>query len=242
MIGITDWRAAQCEAQGVNFRYNTFAEAEDVLALTPDVAIIATGGLARTELFEQGNDLVVSAWDILSGDVKPGENVLLFDEVGDYAGIQAAQMLAESGAKLEMMTPHQALSVEVSGITLVPFMRQMQDRDVRFTVTYRVTGVERDGNRLLAHIGSDYMELTQTREVDQVVVNSGIDPLDDLYFDLKPQSRNLGAVDYDALLDGTPQSLNGGPDGFQLFRIGDAVSSRNTHAAILDAFRLMRAY
>jgi len=242
MIGITDWRAAQCEAQGVNFRYNTFAEAEDVLALTPDVAIIATGGLARTELFEQGNDLVVSAWDILSGDVKPGENVLLFDEVGDYAGIQAAQMLAESGAKLEMMTPHQALSVEVSGITLVPFMRQMQDRDVRFTVTYRVTGVERDGNRLLAHIGSDYMELTQTREVDQVVVNSGIDPLDDLYFDLKPQSRNLGAVDYDALLNGTPQSLNGGPDGFQLFRIGDAVSSRNTHAAILDAFRLMRAY
>jgi hypothetical protein len=139
-----------------------------------------------------------------------------------------------------MMTPHQALSVEVSGITLVPFMRQMQDRDVRFTVTYRVTGVERDGNRLLAHIGSDYMDLDQTREVDQVVVNSGVDPLDALYFDLKPKSQNLGAVDYDALIDGTPQTLNGGPGGFQLFRIGDAVSSRNTHAAILDAFRLMR--
>ena len=28
--------------------------------------------------------------------------------------------------------------------------------------------------------------------------------------------------------------------GFQLFRIGDAVSSRNVHAAILDAFRLCR--
>jgi hypothetical protein len=28
--------------------------------------------------------------------------------------------------------------------------------------------------------------------------------------------------------------------GFQLFRIGDAVAARNTHAAIYDALRLMK--
>jgi len=48
-------------------------------------------------------------------------------------------------------------------------------------------------------------------------------------------------VDNDALIAGEPQSLNTNPDGkFQLFRIGDAVSARNTHAAIYDALRLMK--
>jgi hypothetical protein len=30
------------------------------------------------------------------------------------------------------------------------------------------------------------------------------------------------------------------PEGFMLFRIGDAVSARNTHAAIYDALRLVK--
>ena len=32
---------------GVEFRFNTWAEAADVLALRPDVVIVATGGLPR---------------------------------------------------------------------------------------------------------------------------------------------------------------------------------------------------
>ena len=44
-----------------------------------------------------------------------------------------------------------------------------------------------------------------------------------------------------ALIAGHPQSLTRNPDGaFQLFRIGDAVSARNTHAAIYDALRLVK--
>jgi hypothetical protein len=72
------------------------------------------------------------------------------------------------------------------------------------------------------------------------VVNHGTLPLDDLYFALKPLSVNLGAVDYDALIEGQAQTLAGGPSGFQLFRIGDAVEARNTHAAIYDALRLVK--
>jgi N-methyl-L-proline demethylase len=45
----------------------------------------------------EGNDLVVSAWDILSGDAKPGANVLIYDDAGDHAAMQAAQMIAEAG-------------------------------------------------------------------------------------------------------------------------------------------------
>ena len=239
MIGIIDWRMAQCAARGVAFHFNTWAEAGEVLELKPDVVIVATGGLPEKDILRFGNDLTVSAWDILSGDVKPGSNVLLYDDAGDHTAMQAAQLLAEAGAQVEVMTPDRSFAPEVMAMNLVPYMRAMQDKKVTFTVTYRLTGVERDGNQIKATIDSDYMKLGKTAHYDQVVVNHGTQPIADLYFELKPLSVNGGAVDYDALIEGRPQEVTGGPGGFQLFRIGDAVEARNIHAAIYDALRLV---
>lgn len=241
MIGIIDWRMAQCAAHGVEFRFNTFADAADVLAEKPDVVIIATGGLPQKDVLETGNDLTVSAWDILSGDVKPGTNVLLYDDAGDHTALQAAQFLAEAGSTVEVMTPDRSFAPEVMAMNLVPYMRALQDKPVTFTVTYRLLAAEREGNRMKAVVGSDYLtEMRHERHFDQIVVNHGTQPLVDIYFDLKPQSENLGAVDYEALIAGRPQTMDGGPAGFRLYRIGDAVSARNTHAAIYDALRLVK--
>jgi NADPH-dependent 2,4-dienoyl-CoA reductase/sulfur reductase-like enzyme len=173
--------------------------------------------------------------------VKPEREVLVFDDAGDHAALQAGEIIAASGAKLEIMTPDRSFAPEVMAMTLVPYMRTLQRGDVRFTVTFRLQSVAREGERLLAVVGSDYGGVHQERRVDQVVVNHGTRPLDALYFDLKPLSRNLGAVDHDQLLAGIPQSVLSNADGaFQLFRIGDAVSARNTHAAIYDALRLVK--
>ena len=238
MLSIIDWRMAQCAARDVAFRFNHWAEAADVTALHPDIVIIATGGLPQTEVSATGNDLVVSAWDILSGDAKPGTRVLIHDEAGDHAGLQAAEMIARTGAHVEIITPDRSFAPEVMGMNLVPYMRALQPLDVRFTVARRLRDVHRAGNMLTAVIGTDYSDHTEMRDFDQVVVNHGTLPLDALYFELKPLSRNRGAVDYDALIDGRPQP--GGADGFALYRIGDAVAARNTHAAIHDALRLMK--
>ena len=239
MISIIDWRMSQCEASGVTFKFNTLADAQVVLAESPDVVIIATGGLPHTDVLSSGNELVASSWDILSGDVKPGRNVLLFDDAGDHSALQAAEVIAATGAKVEIMTPDRSFAPEVMAMNLVPYMRSLQKLDVTFTVTYRLQSVRRDGDALVASVGSDYGGVNKERRVDQVVVNHGTLPLDDLYFELKPQSVNEGAVNYTALLAGQPQSGSSTSAGqFQLFRIGDAVSARNTHAAIFDALRL----
>ncbi|WP_333816985.1 NADH:flavin oxidoreductase [Tabrizicola sp.] len=237
MIGIIDWRMAQCTAKGVEFRFNTWAEAADVLAENPDVVVIATGGMPQTDILSAGGDLVVSSWDIISGDVKPGANVLIYDDAGDHAALQAAQVVAEAGGKVEVMTRDRSFAPEVMAMNLVPYMRAMQDKDVTFTVTYRLLSVEKAGNQLQARVGSDYMKLDKTAVYDQVVVNAGTLPLADVYFALKPLSGNKGAVDYEALIDGRTQPE---VEGFQLYRIGDAVEARNTHAAIYDALRLVR--
>jgi hypothetical protein len=58
---------------------------------------------------------------------------------------------------------------------------------------------------------------------------------------LKPDSRNLGELSYDEFIAGERQSVVRNPAGkFQLFRIGDAVAARNTHAAIYDGLRLAK--
>lgn len=244
MISIIDWRMARCEEQGVSFRFNTLADPSTVLAEKPDVVIIATGGLPHTEVLSAGNDLVVSAWDILSGDAKPGKNVLLYDDAGDHAALQAADVIAQTGATLEVMTPDRSFSPEVMAMNLVPYMRSLQKLDVTFTVTFRLESVERhptQAGKLLAVLGSDYGGVRKERVVDQVVVNHGTLPLEDLYFELKPMSSNEGAVNYTDLIAGKPQTVQSNKDGkFQLFRIGDAISARNTHAAIYDALRLAK--
>lgn len=241
MMGIIDWRMAQCEKLGVDFRFNTWAEADTVLAETPDVAIIATGGIPDMQILREGNDLAVSPWDIISGDVQPGANVLVFDEAGDHAGLQAAEFIANTGGKVEIMTADRTFAPEVMGMNLVPYMRSLQRKDVAFSVSYRLIAIRRDNNRLIAQIGSDYVGISFEREFDQIVVNDGTRPMDDLYFELKPLSRNLGVVDYDALMDGRPQNLvRNAESSFELYRIGDAVSARNTHAAIYDGLRLGR--
>lgn len=242
MISIIDWRMAQCAARDVEFHFNTWAEAGDVTALNPDVVIIATGGLPNTELFEAGEAAnIVTAWDIIAGDVKPAENVLIYDESGDHPGLQAAEVAAEAGSTVEVMTPDRTFAPDIMAMNLVPYMRALQDKKVTFTVTRRLLDVTRDGNKLTATIGTDYSDHTQTQPYDQVVVNYGTLPMDDLYFDLREMSLNHGAVDHDALIAGQPQTVLRNPEGtFQLFRIGDAVSARNTHAAIYDALRLVK--
>ncbi|MEE4117610.1 MAG: NADH:flavin oxidoreductase [Paracoccaceae bacterium] len=242
MMQLIQWRVAECERMDVTFRFNSYADAETVLSEAPDVVIVATGGLPHTEVLSEGADLVVSAWDILSGDARPGANVLIYDDAGDYPALQAAEAIAATGATVEIVTRDRAFAPEVMGMSLTPALRELQGRDVTFTVTWTLDAVRRMGNELVAVLGSDYGGVRRERRVDQVVINAGTRPLDELYFELREGAINCGEVDHAALIDGRPQSVVRNPGGaYQLFRIGDAVAARNTHAAIYDALRLMKA-
>ena len=239
IVGIVDWRTEQCERLGVTMRFNILAEADDVRAEKPEIAIIATGGLPNTSFLPEGEDLVVTTWDILSGAEKPAEDVLLFDDNGAHPGMTAAEAIAIAGARLEIVTPERTLAPDVGGMNYPAYFKVFDEHGVAITLNQRLIGVRREGNKLAATLYSDYARTTQERLVDQVVVEHGTLPFDELYFALKPDSTNLGEIDIDALVAGHPQGIVNNRDGaFQLFRIGDAISSRNIHAAIYDALRL----
>lgn len=240
MIGIVDWRMAQCAARDVEFRFDTFAEAEDLLSLAPDVIVVATGGLPEITILKSGADLACSAWDILSGDIKPGENVLIYDDAGDHPALMAAEAVVKAGGRVEIMTRDRSFAPEVMGMNLVPYLRELQHEAALFTVSRTLVSLSRSGNLISATIGTDYSAHQYQKEFDQVIVNQGTIPLDGLYFDLKRKARNLGQVDHEALVAGSGEifPVRNPEAAFNLYRIGDAVSSRNIHAAIYDALRI----
>ncbi|MGF1631346.1 MAG: FAD-dependent oxidoreductase [Kiloniellaceae bacterium] len=240
LIGIVDWRLARCQDAGVTIRFNSYVGAEEVLAEDPEVVIVATGGLPNTEILA-GAGLAVSTWDILSGDAPLGETVLLYDDNAAHPGLAAAEMIAESGAALEIVTPERFFAADVGGLNHQAYARCFDRHATRITISKRVVSATRAGNRLTVTLGSDYSDRLETREVDQLVVEHGTLPLDELYFTLKPMSVNRGAVDYAAMIAGRPQEVVKSREGsFRLYRIGDAVASRNVHAAIYDALRLCK--
>ena len=243
MAGIIDWRINICEANKVKFNFNSFASKEEILSENPDIVIIATGGIPNTDILNEGSDLVASTWDILSGNVNIEDDVILYDDGGNYPGLQAAEMISSETSKLEIVTPERFFSPDIGGMNFVPYGKNFYEKNVKISLNSRVKSVFRKGNRLGVKISSDYSDLTFEKETSQVIVEHGTSPVDDLYFELKDQSKNLGQVDYKSLIKGLNKEIIKNKKGdFFLFRVGDAISSRNIHAAIYDSLRICKDF
>ena len=243
MIGIIDWRMQQCTKRNVKFNFNILAESQHVLEENPEIVIIATGGMPNLELFETKKDLenVFTSWDIISGDIKLAKNILIYDEAGDHTAMQSAEIAIENGSTVEFMTPDRLISSEIMGMNLTPYLKNLQNKKITYSIAKRLIDVSIQGNKLNAVIGSDYDgQFKYNSTYDQIFLNYGVKPLDELYFNLVSLSKNEGEVNYAKFIKGEQQNIIKNKNNkFNLYRIGDAVSSRNIHAAIYDALRLV---
>ena len=62
LIGIIDWRMQRLSSHGVTLHFSTYAHAGDVLALAPDIVVLATGGVPNVDVLPiQG----INVYDIL---------------------------------------------------------------------------------------------------------------------------------------------------------------------------------
>ena len=243
ILGITDWLFDQCQRLGVKMQFNCLAEKDTIDDLSPDIVLIATGGLPHAGYLNEGADLAISSWDILSGTVPIAKNVLFFDDNGQHAGASCAEFLAQSECTLEYLSPEMMIAPDIGGTNHPAYLKSLYGNDVTITLNQRLTGITREDDGFCATIYNEYTDQSTQRRVDQVVSDNGTLPANELYFDLKPESINLGEVDQSALLAGAPQNQTNNPDGaYQLFRVGDSITSRNIHAAIYDALRLCVAF
>jgi hypothetical protein len=242
MIAIAAWLESEVLKLGVEVHLNRLAGVDDVLALAPDVVVIATGGVPVVDISGAGREFAVTAWDVLAGQVPAADSLLIFDDVGGHAGISLADSLADGRRRIELVSRerHAAKAVGIQNFPV--YLRNLYRKGVVMTPDLRLMALERSGNRILVRLRNEYSREVVTREVDQVVVEQGTVPADDLYHGLLAGSRNLGEVDLEALAEVRPQPAGANVMGaYELYRVGDAVSGRDIHAAILDSLRLCSA-
>lgn len=239
--GITAWLAQEVRRLGVAIRLQCYASAHDVRALDPDVVIVATGGVPDTGDL-QGGELALSPWDVLARTPKPGRNVLVYDDHGGEQALTAAEWLASAGCQVELATPDRHVGNDVTGMIYPDYLAALYRHGAVLTADVTLSGIARRDGRLVATLVNAYTDTPVERIVDDVVIETGLTPVDELYLELQTGSSNGGQYDLDALLASRPQTHTADANGtYQLFRIGDAVAHRNIHAAVLDARRLALA-
>ncbi|RJS94411.1 NADH:flavin oxidoreductase [Salinisphaera sp. Q1T1-3] len=244
IAGITRWFVMELKRLGVDIHLSTEAGADEVLALAPDIIMVATGGrpyLDQSPGWHADEDFVVSSHDILSGAVEPGANALVFDVTSGYAGVSCADYLANRESLVEIVTPDLAVGEATGGTSQPVYNKRLMAHDVVFTPNTALADVYREGDQLIAVLANEYTGAEEERAVDQIVVENGVRPREDLYYALKTGSRNNGQVDMEALFAATPQPTYDG-EGYLLYRVGDCVSPRDIHGAIYDSLRLAKDF
>jgi 2,4-dienoyl-CoA reductase-like NADH-dependent reductase (Old Yellow Enzyme family) len=240
VAGIVDWLAAEIGHAGVELRLSSPVDAVDVLAEDPDVVVIATGGRPEIDFLESGADLVHTSWEVLAGAVRPAGRILVFDDHGAERGLSVVEYLVDRGAVgLEVVTPDRHVGFDLATPPGPAYLRMLYGHGVLLTPDHRLVAVEHSGDVLRATLRNGYTRAEVVREVDSVVVEHGVVPDGSLFEELRDGSANEGVVDLDALLDGGPQPAPA--DGYALFRVGDAVASRDVASAIYEARRLLQS-
>jgi len=233
LIGVVDWRASELKRLGVAVLCNHVAEAHDVLAETPDIVIVATGGVPDLD----GLEHATSVWDLLTGNAPVGDDVIVYDGTGRHPAPHGAEHARMAGSQTALVSIDGELATELTYAERAVWKRRLYELDVPMTFDHRLTRINRDGNRMTATFVNETTGTATMLMADQIIVEHGTVPLDEIYHDLRGHAANNGVTDLDTLIAVQPQPPGKRP-GFDLHRIGDAVASRNIAAAIYDALRL----
>ena len=148
----------------------------DVLAEAPDIVFLATGGVPNTDCWKAATILSCPPGISCRAPSKPAQRVLVYDDNGAHPAMQAAELLAEAGSAVEIVTPERYFAPEIGGLNHAAYAEVFHRHGVRMTINARLMSVRREGNALRASIGSDHGPERSDRVVDQVVVEHGTLP------------------------------------------------------------------
>ncbi len=180
---------------------------------TPDVVIVATGSVpARPDWASPDDTRIVDVLDVLAGNLllSAGSKVVIVDELGFHQATSAAEVLADRGYEVEILTPGMVVGQDL-GITLdmENFCMRAAQKRILLTPDSVVMGWNGTSLTVLHHVSGTMKELA----ADLVVLAVPASPLDGLYHELKAS-------------------------GVEVHRIGDALAPRRAHSAVIDGDRV----
>ena len=213
LLGAVTHLDSECRRRGVDIRTGVTAEAATLRALAPDVVIVATGARPCRPAWAASSVRVSDVRDVLSGRATPSGRVLVVDDLGFHQATSVAELLADRGCSVTLCTPGMTVGQDLGPtLEMDGWLRCAHDKGIEQLTDVAVVGVvdTSDGAEItLVHHATG--EPT-TLALDAVVVATHQEPVDELWREL---SRS----------------------GTRVIRVGDAVTPRRLHAAIVEGDR-----
>jgi mycofactocin system FadH/OYE family oxidoreductase 2 len=201
---------AECRRLGVTVEYGVGVWPGLVEERRPDHVIVATGAEPARPWWVPGDAAnVVDVQEVLAGSAEPFGSVLVVDEIGFHHATSVAELLADRGCQVEVVTNGMVVGQDL-GITLDMegwWMRATAKSIVQSTDLVPM-GMEGSTVNLLHHPTGQM----QQRTPDWVVLAVPANPVEWLYLDLKA-------------------------NGVSVERVGDCVAPRRAHAAVIEGER-----
>jgi NADPH-dependent 2,4-dienoyl-CoA reductase/sulfur reductase-like enzyme len=125
-------------------RLNTAADTQTILALEPEVVVIATG--SRPKRMEiPGGPAAFTVHEALAGKCDGARQVVVYDNEGFNRPGVAADYLSSRGITVHYITPQTRLSITGDGMMLEEMTVRLQERGVVFSLGEAILGWEEPG-------------------------------------------------------------------------------------------------
>jgi len=216
ITGITRWLTSQVDKLPIDVRLGVEADAEMILKENPDAVVVATGSVPKDNPFpgEYSYPDVVNTQQVLTGEVEPGEKVLLIDLDGHHQATGTAELLADRGKTVHMLAPSLFVGSGLGPLQDHHLTRQrLAKKGVTFTPDIAVLEIQGTVAKGLNVYSNEMMDFDGN---DTIVLAAGNVSKDQLYFELKGKVK-------------------------ELYRVGDCVSPRKTDMAIVEGHRIGRS-
>lgn len=182
------WLSSQVEKKGVKIKLNSAVTESLLDREKPESVILAQGG---EKIIPQipgiDRSLVCNAWQILSGEIKPGTQIVIIG--GGLIGLETADFLSQTGAKITVI---EALKRSpVLKITSHGYMLHKRLKENRVDLIF---------NAQLKEIGEDHAVISidghekLLAPLDQVIIAVGLKPRTELQEFLKAQGYRYFVV------------------------------------------------
>jgi len=208
--GIITNLSRELELAKVDIHFGKTATAEAIATEKPDAVILATGSEARLPRFERGEGIEIAhAHDVITGKVKTGKRVVVYDWLADWIGVGIAEKLATEGAAVQLAVNGVCPAISIQNYVRDAAIARLHRLGVTMTPFSRLYGAEA---RTVYLVHTAAQEAVVLEDVDTLVVCSPNRPRDDLV----PAIRALG---------------------IPLHVIGDALAPRTAEEAVFEGLQ-----
>jgi 2,4-dienoyl-CoA reductase-like NADH-dependent reductase (Old Yellow Enzyme family) len=144
-LKIIEWLVAQTRRHGVDIRLDSELDAEAALARRPDAVVLATGSAdAAPDLPGADQAHVFTARQVLAG-ANLGRRVVIGDWDGRHMGTSLAELLAERGHEVAMVSATFFIGMDIDLLTWRPIYERLLTLGVRMEPLEELTAINNDG-------------------------------------------------------------------------------------------------